>query len=102
MQIASVGTVGMRVTLRQRGTKDYALLNAERMFYISFVINAFKRFFCVINAYKMYLCIYFYLFTLITFFGGFLVWRWFLECGVSWSLEAPSDGDLLWLFLCGW
>ena len=35
-------------------------------------------------------------------FWGFLVWCWFLECGVSWSLEALSDGDLLWLFLCGW
>ena len=61
MQIALVGTVGMRVTLRQRGRKDYALLNAERMVYISFVINAFKKIFCVINAYKMFLCIFFYL-----------------------------------------
>ena len=61
MQIALVGTVGMRVTLRQRGRKDYALLNAERMVYISFVINAFKIFFCVINAYKMFLCTFFYL-----------------------------------------
>ena len=31
VQIALVGTVGIRVTLRQRGRKDYALLNAERM-----------------------------------------------------------------------
>ena len=46
MQIASVGTVGMRVMLRQRERKDYALLNAERMVYISFVINAFKIFLC--------------------------------------------------------
>ena len=61
MQTALVGTVGMRVTLRQRGRKDYALLNAERMVYISFVINAFKKNFCVINAYKMFLCIFFYL-----------------------------------------
>ena len=42
VQIALVGTVGMRVTLRQKGRKDYALLNAERMVYIFFVINAFK------------------------------------------------------------
>ena len=46
MQIASVGTVGMRVMLCQRERKDYALLNAKRMVYISFVINAFKKCFC--------------------------------------------------------
>ena len=61
VQIALVGTVGMSVTLHQRGRKDCALLNAERMVYISFVINAFKKNFCVINAYKMFLCIFFYL-----------------------------------------
>ena len=43
MQIALVGTVGVKITLGQRGRKDYALLNAERMVYISFVINAFKK-----------------------------------------------------------
>ena len=43
MQIAMVGTVGIRATLRQRERKDYAVLNAERMVYISFVINAFKK-----------------------------------------------------------
>ena len=43
MQIALVATVGMRVTLRQKGRKDYTLLNAERMVYISSVINAFKK-----------------------------------------------------------
>ena len=41
----SVGTVRMGVTLDQRGRKDYALLNAERIVYISFVINDFKFFF---------------------------------------------------------
>ena len=47
MQIALTGTVGMRVTLCQRGRKDYALLNAECMVYISFVINALeKKFLC--------------------------------------------------------
>ena len=45
VQIALVGTVGMRVTLHQRGRKYYALLNAERMVYISSVINAFKKHF---------------------------------------------------------
>ena len=95
--MASVGAVRMRVTLDKRGRKDYALLNAERIVYISFVINAFKHFFCVINAFKKWfcVCIFLYLFTFIKIFLGFLVWRWFLECGVSWSLEAPSDGDLL-------
>ena len=101
LQIALVGTVGMRVTLRQRGRKDYALLNAEWMMYISFVINAFKFFFGVINAYKMFLCTFFY-FIIIKFFLGFLVWHWFFECGASWSLEAPSDGNLFWLLLSGW
>ena len=43
VQIALVGTVGMRVMLRQRGRKDDTLLNAERMVYISSVINAFKK-----------------------------------------------------------
>ena len=37
---------GMRVALCQMGRKDYALLNAERMVYISFAINAFKFFLC--------------------------------------------------------
>ena len=41
MQMASVGTVTMRVTLGQRGRKDYALLNAEQIVYISVVVNAF-------------------------------------------------------------
>ena len=41
MQIASAGTVTMRATLGQRGRKDYALLNAEQIVYMSVVINAF-------------------------------------------------------------
>ena len=45
---------------------------------------------------------YIFSFTIIKFFFGFLVWRWFFECGVSWSLEVSSDGDLLWLFSCRW
>ena len=47
MQIISIGTVRIRLTLGQRGRKDYALLNAERMVYIYFVINAFKKKFFV-------------------------------------------------------
>ena len=94
VQIVLVGTVGIRVMLRQRGGGVYVLLNAEQIVYISFVINAFKIFFHVINACKMFLCIYFLL-TIIRFFGGFLIWYWFFICGVSWSLEVPSDGDLL-------
>ena len=93
--MASVGAVRMRVTLGQRCRKDYALLNAERMVYISFVINAFKKNFCVLLLLLNF-------FTFLKNFFGFLVWRWFLKCGVSWSLEAPSDGYLLWLFSCGW
>ena len=58
VQIALVGTVGMRVTLRQRGRKDYALLNAERMMHISFVINAFKKFFVLLMLIKCF-CVYF-------------------------------------------
>ena len=46
MQIVLVGTVRMRITLGQRGGKDYALLNIEQMVYISFVINALKKFLC--------------------------------------------------------
>ena len=41
MQIALVGTMGMRVTLRWRGRKDYAIISVERMVFISFVTNAF-------------------------------------------------------------
>ena len=70
LKIALAGTVGMRVTLRQRGRKDCALLNAD--------------------------------FPIIKTFLGFFVWRWFFKCGASWSLEVPSDGDLLWFFVCGW
>ena len=94
VQIVLVRTVGIRVMLRQSGGKDYVLLNAEQIVYISFVINAFKNFFHVINACKMFLCIYFLL-TIIKFYWGFLIWHWFFKCGVSWSLEAPSGGDLL-------
>ena len=50
VQIAMVGTVGIRATLRQRERKDYAVLNAERMVYISFVINAFKKKLRFVNA----------------------------------------------------
>ena len=46
MQMASVGTVRMRVILDQRERKDYALLNTEPIVYISFVINALKTFLC--------------------------------------------------------
>ena len=69
VQIALVGTVGMKVTLRQRGRKDYVLLYTERMVCISFVINSFKKNFYVVNVYKMFLCIFFYL--LISKFWGF-------------------------------
>ena len=61
MQIELVGTVRMRVTLRQRGRKDYALLNAERMVYISFVINAFKFFFVLLMLTKCF-CAYFFIY----------------------------------------
>ena len=61
MQIELVGTVRMRVTLRQRGRKDYALLNAERMVYISFVINAFKFFFVLLMLIKCF-CAYFFIY----------------------------------------
>ena len=64
MQIALVGTVGMRVTLGQRGRKDYALLNAKRMVSISFVINAFKNSFVLLNIY-IYIYIYIYMYTFI-------------------------------------
>ena len=60
MQIALVGTVGMKVTLCQRGRKDYALLNAERMVHISLLFMLLKFFF-VINSYKMFFCIFFLL-----------------------------------------
>ena len=68
MQIALVGTVEMKVMLRQRGRKGYALLNAERMVHISFIIYAFKNFF-VINSCKMFLCIFFLLLS--NFLGVF-------------------------------
>ena len=58
----------MRVKLRQRGRKDYTILIAERMVFISFVTNAFKKFFCVIYAYKMFLCKFF---TIVKIFNGF-------------------------------
>ena len=32
--------------IRPEGGKDYALLNIEQMVYISFVINALKKFLC--------------------------------------------------------
>ena len=69
MQIASVGTVGMRVPLRQRGTKDYALLNAEWMVYISFVISAFKNVF-VLMLIKFFVYIFF-IYSLLLIFLGF-------------------------------
>ena len=94
VQIASVGTVRMRVTLGQKGRKDYALLNAKWMVYISFVINDLKIF-CVINAFKN-VFVYIFIYLLLSK----LFWV-FLCFGVSWSLEAPSIGDL-WFFLCGW
>ena len=68
VQIALVGTAGMRVTLRQRSRKDYALLYTEQMVCISFVINAFKKKICVANVYEIFLCIFFYL-LLSKFFG---------------------------------
>ena len=61
VQIVSVGTVGIKVLLCQRegggGRKDYALLNAEQMVYISFVINAFKFFFMLLMLIKCF-CVY--------------------------------------------
>ena len=100
VQIALVGPVGMRIMLHQRGRKDYALLITEQMLCISLVINAFKKIFVLlmfIKCFCVYFFIYYYQNSLV-----FLFWCWFFECGVSWSLEAPSDGDLLWFFLCGW
>ena len=68
MQTASVGTVGMRVPLRQRGAKDYALLNAEWMVYISFVISAFKNVF-VLMLIKFFVYIFFIYLLLLIFWG---------------------------------
>ena len=55
MQIALVRTMGTRVTLRERGRKDYAVQSVERMVFISFVTNAFfkKLFLCVIYTYNI-------------------------------------------------
>ena len=67
-----VKTVGISLILRQKGRKDYDLLNAERMVYISFVINAFKKVFVLLMLIKR-LCIYIYfLFIIINFWGVFL------------------------------
>ena len=45
MQMTSVGTARVRGTLGNRGEGDYALLNVDRIEYISLVINAFEIFF---------------------------------------------------------
>ena len=70
MQIAfgwNCGNEG-NVTL-EGGGEDYALLNAERMVYISFLINAFKKCFFFVNACKMFLCIHIFYLLLSHFFG---------------------------------
>ena len=54
------------VTLGQRGRKDYVLLNAERMVYISSVINVFKIFFVLLMLLKFF--VYIVLLFLKTFF----------------------------------
>ena len=69
VQMASVGTVRMRVTLGQRGRKDYALLNAERMVYISFAISVFKHFFFVCVFFHIYL-LFFKIFGVFSFGVG--------------------------------
>ena len=67
-----VKTVGISLILRQKGRKDYDLLNVERMVYISFVINAFKKVFVLLMLIKR-LCIYIYfLFIIINFWGVLL------------------------------
>ena len=50
----------MRVRLHQRGRKDYAILIAERMVFISFVTNAFKNFFVLFMLIKCF-CVNFLL-----------------------------------------
>ena len=67
MQIALVVTVGMRVVLGKSGRKDYALLNAERMVHIFFVINAFKNFFVLLMLIKCF-CVYFFIYYYQFFF----------------------------------
>ena len=80
MQIALVGTMGMKVTVRQKGGKDYAILSVERMVFISFVTNAFfKTFFCVLFMLTKCFCEYFC--TVVKMFMGFLVWHWYFGCG---------------------
>ena len=99
MQITLVGTMGMRVTLRYRGRKDYVILSVEQIVFLSFVTNAFlKLFLCYLCLYKISVNIFLLLSKClwVSSFGiGTSVWS-------DWSLEAPSDGDLLWLFLCRW
>ena len=90
---------GNEGNVRQRGRKYYAILRLERMVFISFVTNAFKFFFVL---FVLINCFYIYIFIFVKMFMGFLVWHWYFGCGAFWSLEAPSDGDLLWLFLCRW
>ena len=70
------------------GEKNYALLNSEQIVCISPVI-------ITINFFLLLL-----LLLLLLSVSFVLISGSFLECGVS--SEVPSDGDLLWLLLCGW
>ena len=73
-------TVRMRETCCDRGKKDYALLNAEGIVYISLVIITFNFFY------------------FLNFFSGvsvlfMMIIYVYLECVAS--SEVPCDGDLL-------
>ena len=82
MQIALVGTMGMKVTLRWRGRKDYAIISVERMVFISFVTNSFfKKCFCVLFMLIKCFCEDFVLLS--TMFMGFLVRHWYFGCGAT-------------------
>ena len=78
MQIALIGTVRMRVTLGQRGRKDYALLNAKRIVYISFVINAFKKIFVLLMLIKCF-CVHKYIYIFYNYQKNF----WVFSFGVG-------------------
>ena len=68
-------------SVRPLGEKDYSVLNAEQIVYISFIIIT-----CYFLCYECFV------------YASLI----FLPFEPEVSSEVSSDGDLLWLLSCGW
>ena len=86
----------MRVMFCQGRRKDYPLLITEWMVYISFVINAFKKFFVLLMLIKCF-CVYIFIWYLLLSFSFCFLRMWSILVFRSAKWWLPPLVVLVWM-----